>query len=66
QEAADHADHLFQEGTGLLQPVLEAKLQALQREDDLIQTQTARALTTVLLYKAVGGGWTEPAIAAKP
>lgn len=59
QEAADHADHLFQEGTGLLQPVLEAKLQALQREDDLIQTQTARALTTVLLYKAVGGGWTD-------
>lgn len=59
QEAADHADHLFQEGTGLLQPVLEAKLQALQREDDLIQTQTARALTTVLLYKAIGGGWTD-------
>lgn len=65
QEAADHADHLFQEGTGLLQPVLEAKLQALQREDDLIQTQTARALTTVLLYKAVGGGWTEPSAVGK-
>lgn len=57
QDGADHADHLFQEGNGLLQPVLEAKLQALQREDELIQTQTARALTTVLLYKAVGGGW---------
>ena len=57
QDGADHADHLFQEGTGLLQPVLEAKLQALQREDELIQTQTARALTTVLLYKAIGGGW---------
>ncbi len=57
QEGAEHADHLFQEGSGLLQPVLEAKLQALQKEDELIQTQTARALTTVLLYKAIGGGW---------
>lgn len=59
QDGAEHADHLFQEGTGLLQPVLEAKLQSLQREDELIQTQTARALTTVLLYKAVGGGWSD-------
>lgn len=62
QEGADHADHLFQEGSGLLQPVLEAKLQSLQREDDLIQTQTARALTTVLLYKAIGGGWSESTV----
>ncbi len=59
QDGADHADHLFQEGTGLLQPVLEAKLQSLQREDELIQNQTARALTTVLLYKAIGGGWND-------
>jgi NodT family efflux transporter outer membrane factor (OMF) lipoprotein len=56
-DGAQHADRLFQEGTGLLQPVLEARLSALQREDDLIQAQTARALTTVLLYKAIGGGW---------
>ncbi|MGE5452306.1 MAG: efflux transporter outer membrane subunit [Acidobacteriota bacterium] len=60
QDGAEHADHLFQEGSGLLQPVLEAKLQSLQREDELIQTQTARALTTVLLYKAIGGGWRAP------
>lgn len=57
-DGAVHAEKLFNEGTGLLQPVLEAKLGALQREDDLIQAQTARALTTVLLYKAIGGGWT--------
>lgn len=56
-DGAIHAEKLFNEGTGLLQPVLEAQLGALQREDDLIQAQTARALTTVLLYKAIGGGW---------
>lgn len=56
-DGARHAERLFDEGTGLLQPVLEAQLGALQREDDLIQAQTARALTTVLLYKAIGGGW---------
>ncbi|MDO9237507.1 MAG: TolC family protein [Aquabacterium sp.] len=57
-DGARHAEQLFEEGNGLLQPVLEARLAALQREDDLIQAQAARALTTVLLYKAIGGGWT--------
>lgn len=57
QDSAQHAERLFDEGTGLLQPVLEARLRALQSEDDLIQTETARAVTTVLLYKAIGGGW---------
>jgi NodT family efflux transporter outer membrane factor (OMF) lipoprotein len=57
-DGAHHAEQLFDEGNGLLQPVLEARLGALQREDELIQAQTARALTTVLLYKAIGGGWT--------
>lgn len=65
-DGAMHAEKLFDEGTGLLQPVLEAQLGALQREDDLIQAQTARALTTVLLYKAIGGGWTPDAVPDKP
>ncbi len=56
-EGAQHADQLFAEGRGLLQPVQEARLAALQREDELIQAQTLRALTTVMLYKAIGGGW---------
>lgn len=56
-DGARHAEQLFEEGNGLLQAVLEARLGALQREDELIQAQTARALTTVLLYKAIGGGW---------
>ncbi len=57
-DGARHAQQLFSEGQGLLQAAIEADLGALQREDELVQAQTARALTTVLLYKAVGGGWT--------
>ena len=57
---ARHAQRLFEEGNGLLQGAVEAKLHALQREDDLIQAEAARALVTVALYKAVGGGWAQP------
>lgn len=57
---ARHAQRLFDEGNGLLQGAVEARLTALQREDDLIQAETARALVTVALYKAVGGGWPAP------
>lgn len=57
---ARHAQRLFDEGHGLLQGAIEASLNALQREDELIQAETARALVTVALYKAVGGGWTTP------
>ena len=54
---ARHAQRLFDEGNGLLQGAIEARLNALQRQDELIQAETARALVTVALYKAVGGGW---------
>lgn len=57
QAGAHHAQRLFEEGNGLLQGAVEAQLGALQREDELIQAETARALVTVALYKAVGGGW---------
>lgn len=57
QDGAEHAERLFEDGNGLLQPVLEARLRALQSEDELIQTETARAVTTVQLYEAIGGGW---------
>ncbi len=57
---ARHAQRLFDEGNGLLQGAIEARLKALQREDELIQAETARALVTVALYKAVGGGWQQP------
>lgn len=57
QAGARHAQRLFEEGSGLLQGAVEAQLGALQREDELIQAETARALVTAALYKAVGGGW---------
>lgn len=60
-DGARHAQQLFSEGQGLLQSAIEAELAALQREDELIQAQTARALVTVALYKAVGGGWSDAA-----
>lgn len=56
---ARHAQRLFEEGSGLLQGAIEARLSALQREDELIQAETARALVTVALFKAVGGGWAD-------
>ncbi|WP_286744090.1 TolC family protein [Aquabacterium sp. UBA2148] len=66
-QGARHAQRLFDEGSGLLQGAIEARLSALQREDELIQAETARALVTVALYKAVGGGWSDqPAQDAKP
>jgi NodT family efflux transporter outer membrane factor (OMF) lipoprotein len=59
-QGARQAQRLFEEGHGLLQGAVEARLDALRREDDLIQAETARALVTVALYKAVGGGWAQP------
>ena len=56
-EGARHSQHLYEEGRSVLAPALEAQLLALQREDELVQAQTARALSTVMLYKATGGGW---------
>ena len=51
---------LFQSGQVLLQVALEAQATALQREDDAIQASVSVQTYTVLLYKALGGGWSEP------
>lgn len=61
-EGASNLQRLYEEGRSLLAPVLEAQLGALQYEDELIQAQAARALSTVMLYKAVGGGWQQPGL----
>lgn len=57
RKVAEHKQALFVSGTELLQPALEAEATALQREDETIQGDISRALYTVLLYKALGGGW---------
>jgi len=60
---ADQAQRLYEGGQRTLQDVLDARIDALQREEDLIQVQTGRALATVQLYRALGGGWTDDATA---
>lgn len=50
---------LFKAGQELLQVALEAQAQALQKEDDAIQARTSVDTYTVLLYKALGGGWSD-------
>lgn len=56
-QAAQAAQLLFEHGHGLLQAALEARLDALEQQDALIQGRSARATSTVLLYKAIGAGW---------
>ncbi len=55
---ATQAARLYDGGRQTLQDVLEAQLDALRRDDELAQAHTARALVTVKLYQALGGGWT--------
>ena len=57
QKAAENLETAFVGGHGLLLPVLETQALSLQREDELVQTRTLKTVTTVQLYKALGGGW---------
>ncbi|MES2089100.1 MAG: TolC family protein [Pseudomonadota bacterium] len=66
RRVATHKQASFVSGQDLLQPALEAEATALQREDEAIQGDVSRALYTVLLYKALGGGWQAQAAPAVP
>ncbi|TDV03514.1 efflux transporter outer membrane subunit [Paraburkholderia caballeronis] len=57
RDNAQRAKRLYEAGQRTLQDVLDARIDALQREDELVQTQTDDALATVRLYLALGGGW---------
>ncbi len=59
QQVATRKSALFTSGQELLQNALEAQAAALQREDEAIQAATALDAYTVLLYKALGGGWSD-------
>lgn len=51
------ADKLYRGGMKTLQDVLEARLQAQSYARDLVDAQENRALVSIQLYKALGGGW---------
>lgn len=59
QRNANQAQRLYEGGRRTLQDVLDARIGALQREDEVLQAQTGQALATVQLYRALGGGWSE-------
>jgi outer membrane protein TolC len=48
---------LFEAGRKTLDEVLNARLESLNDEDELVQVEMARATATVALYRALGGGW---------
>lgn len=50
---------LFNSGQDLLQAALEAQATALQKADEAIQARVQVDTYTVLLYKALGGGWSD-------
>ncbi|WP_174479542.1 TolC family protein [Paraburkholderia heleia] len=54
---AGQVQRLYEGGQRTLQDVLDARIDAISREDDLDEANTAAALATVRLYLALGGGW---------
>lgn len=54
---SENAVRLYEGGRRTLQDVLDARVDALRREEEQIQTQTAQAIAAVSLYRALGGGW---------
>lgn len=56
-KAATMSHGLFEGGQVTLQDVLTARLRLIDAQDELVKTQTARALSTVRLVRALGGGW---------
>ncbi|WP_025860317.1 TolC family protein [Acetobacter papayae] len=59
--AATMSHGLFEGGQVTLQDVLTARLRLIDAQDELVKTQTARALSTVRLARALGGGWSASA-----
>ncbi|MFT8368579.1 MAG: TolC family protein [Acetobacter papayae] len=60
-KAATMSHGLFEGGQVTLQDVLTARLRLIDAQDELVKTQTARALSTVRLARALGGGWSASA-----
>jgi multidrug efflux system outer membrane protein len=54
------ADARFKGGVDSFLPVLDAQRQLYQAQQGLIAVRLARAATLLGMYRALGGGWTEP------
>lgn len=61
-----HANQRMQEGMVTYLQVVNIEIEALQRQFNLIQIQTARQVASVYLVKALGGGWKRPPVAPNP
>lgn len=57
QKAARDAEKLFQHGSRTLDEALNARLSAIQLQDNLIQSRLAQGRALIGIYKALGGGW---------
>ncbi|TCP97275.1 NodT family efflux transporter outer membrane factor (OMF) lipoprotein [Cricetibacter osteomyelitidis] len=57
QKSAADAEKLFRYGSRTLDETLNARLSAIQLQDNLIQSQLAQGSALISIYKALGGGW---------
>jgi outer membrane protein, multidrug efflux system len=61
QAASDLAHARYNDGAADFLTVLDAERVLLEAQDQLAQTETQTATALVAVYKALGGGWEEPA-----
>lgn len=57
QANKEAATGLYEGGRKTMQDVLDARLKALEDEDELVQAEMGEAIAAVQLYRALGGGW---------
>jgi len=60
RDTATLADQRYQQGLTSYLDVVDAQRVALQAERSEAQLQGQRAISTILLAKALGGGWQRP------
>ncbi len=65
-QALYHAKQRMIQGMVTYLQVVDVEVEALQRQYDLIQINTARQVASVYLIKALGGGWKRPPVASNP
>lgn len=61
KQALELANLRYKNGVASYLDVLDGQRQLFSAEIGLAQTRRAQLVAVVQLYKAVGGGWTEPA-----